>query len=610
MMVRIKTILAAFASGFGLLDGAQKKMAVWLVVASILHAILDLVALGSVMPFISLLVDPELLTRSAKAAAVYAYLGAPDFTVFLSAIGAAAIVLLVLSSAVGMWVQSASNVFAADCQLRLSRELMAAYVAAPYNWISSRNHAVLAQTFQNEVTIWGREFVMRSLMIVKDGAMILLPTWFLITLSPLIGLGALGLLGALGVALMYVIRVRTRSYIADRRRAQDKVAQLASEALAGIKDIKLSGGPQLFAGDFAATYGTVVRNYAHINNWNQSSGVALLLLGQIALISISYAIWLGGEPAGTIAFQIALLVLISSRVVPAVNRVNGALTSLLGLLPWIEKLARMVDQLKALPSDDRAEGKQPVPDWRRIAFEDVSFAYAKSKDVAVHGLDLAFERGRFYGLVGPSGAGKSTAVDLLLGLLVPTSGRIRVDDCDLADIEIAQWRVRIGYVAQSPFLIDGTIRANIAFGVAPAAIDEARLADVVKMAAIEDVVAALPQGLGAPVGDRGLRLSGGQRQRLAIARSLYRNPDILVLDEATSALDTVTENSIQTTLEKLRGKMTVVVIAHRLTTVARCDEIFVMEQGRVRARGSYEALVEGDELFRNMAKDQQRSATE
>ncbi len=610
MIARLKSVLAIVSGGFGLLSATQRKTGYWLVAASVAHAFLDLAALGSVMPFISLVIDPDLLTRSAKAVAIHAQFGAPSFFVVLSVLGAGSIVLLACSSLASIWVQSKFSHFGADCQLRLSRELMQAYVAAPYNWIAARNHAVLAQTFQNEVSIWGREFVMRSLILVKDGAMILLPTGLLMTLSPQVGIGTMLVLGVLGVALIYMIRLRTRRYIADRRRAQDRVTQLASEALAGIKDIKLSGGPGLFSEAFASTYGIVVRNYAHISNWNQSAGVVLLLLGQIALIAIAYLIWLVGETAGSITFQIALLVLISSRVVPAVNRFHGALTSLLGLLPWIEKLSQVVTQLKTLPSDDRSEGKLAVPDWCRITFEDVSFAYSKSKSAAVQELDFVFQRGCFYGLVGPSGAGKSTAVDLLLGLLVPTHGRIRVEDRDLANIDLAQWRMRIGYVAQSPFLIDGTIRANIAFGVAPAEIDETRLAEVIKMAAIEDMVEGLSQGLGAPVGDRGLRLSGGQRQRLAIARALYRNPEILVLDEATSALDTLTETSIQRTLDKLRGRMTVVVIAHRLTTVARCDGIFVMENGRVRARGTYQELIDSDELFRDMAKNQQRSAAE
>jgi ATP-binding cassette subfamily C protein len=235
----------------------------------------------------------------------------------------------------------------------------------------------------------------------------------------------------------------------------------------------------------------------------------------------------------------------------------------------------------------------------------VSYAYDAGGASVLDDVSLAIRRGESIGIVGHTGAGKSTLVDLLLGLLQPTAGRISVDGRDRRQ-HARWWQRQIGYVPQAFFVTDDTLRRNIAFGIPDAEIDERRVQRAARVAQLEEVVAGLPQGLDTFVGERGIRLSGGQRQRVVIARALYHEPQVLVFDEATSALDNQTEREIARAIEALHGAITLIVIAHRLSTVRGCDRLIFLDQGRVAGVGSYEELMAGDARFRAVAAEGQR----
>jgi ATP-binding cassette subfamily C protein len=266
---------------------------------------------------------------------------------------------------------------------------------------------------------------------------------------------------------------------------------------------------------------------------------------------------------------------------------------------WIHDLRA---DLTALPPPVPATGGagEPIRFTRTIALERVSYTYEGEPEPVLSDVSLAIAKGESVGIVGPSGAGKSTLVDLLLGLLTPTAGRITVDGRDIATA-LRSWQRHIGYVPQEPFILDDTVRRNVAFGLSDAEIDDRRVMAALRLAQMTDVVAALPDGLDTMLGERGTRLSGGQRQRVAVARALYHEPEVLVFDEATSALDTPTERELIAALEALRGVKTVVVIAHRLGTVRRCDRLAVLRDGRLAAVGPYDELMARDPGFRAMA---------
>jgi len=274
------------------------------------------------------------------------------------------------------------------------------------------------------------------------------------------------------------------------------------------------------------------------------------------------------------------------RLLPAVNRLVGSLQLITLNRPLVEDLYRDL----ALPTKLNESLSRIDNFTETIDLDEISFSYKNAPKPALHGVSLTVRRGEAVGLVGPSGSGKSTLVDVLLGLLAPQSGGVRVDGKDIQD-DLRAWQNQIGYVPQSIFLIDDSLRNNVAFGIPKSKIDEQAVRDAIRSAQLEEFVATLPNGLDTVVGERGVRLSGGQRQRIGIARALYHNPSVLVLDEATSSLDTETEHGVMQAVQALQGDKTVIIVAHRLSTVEYCDRLYRLEDSRIVDEGSFEEVI-------------------
>ncbi|CAG0998600.1 partial Multidrug resistance ABC transporter ATP-binding/permease protein BmrA, partial [Rhodocyclaceae bacterium] len=285
-------------------------------------------------------------------------------------------------------------------------------------------------------------------------------------------------------------------------------------------------------------------------------------------------------------------------------RLSSTTTVFFGVLPSVRDILALRQALINQGQDqslNRRSVEIALP-WNLVELNSVCFSYPESQALVLDHLTLKIEAGQAYGVVGPSGAGKSTLVDIVAGLLFPTSGTILIDGKPLDPAPSKAWQRQIGYVAQSPFLIDATISENIAFGVPANQVDTARLEQAIEAADLADLIRSLPEGLETPLGERGLRLSGGQRQRLAIARALYDDVRLLILDEATSSLDNISEHSVQEAVARLRGRVTTITIAHRLTTIRNCDRIFVLEAGSLVSSGTYAELLERSSLFQSMVR--------
>ena len=592
----------SFRSGIKLLSQSEKRRAVMLICVSVAQALLDTAALASVVPFISALVEPEVLNKGGQIAALNRFLGEPPLGSFLSITAAASIFLLVISSITGVIVQIVINRFGARCQSRLAESLMKKTLFVKHKWFLNRNHTVLARLFHNDVVIWGRDFILRGMTLIKDIMFIFFPAGVLVSMAPMVGIVALIIITMMAAILFTAIKRKTRGDISEKRRTQELTTRIASEALAGVKDIKLSCSEERFTKYFSNEYYIFTIKSARIQNWNLWPVAGLLLLGQLSMVIIAYLMWTVNSSSGEIASQIALIVLVASRIVPAANRVSNSLTSLWGVLPWIGGLVELQDSIDQIGSDKPVKGKTSRSDnWSRITTDNLTFNYPGSSIPAISNINLIFERGKSYGLVGQSGSGKTTLADMLLGLLSPTTGHIFLDDTPLENYDISAWRENIGYVPQSPFMFDETLRSNIAFGITEEQIDPQKLGEAIEISALKDLIDELPDGLNTMIGDRGIRLSGGQRQRVAIARALYRRPELLILDEATSALDPITEMAIQRALEKIHGKVTVIAIAHRLSTVRNFDRLHLLESGTIRASGRYDDLYKNDVLFNRLA---------
>jgi ABC-type multidrug transport system fused ATPase/permease subunit len=532
--------------------------------------------------------------------------GAPSFGTLVTGLALGALALVILRAVVSMAVEYALQRYAASCQNRLARDLLTECVHAPYPWFLTRNASLLARLFYDDVSQWSRGFVQRLMSILSDGITTLFAGALLLAFAPILGVVVMAVLGAVAYGLMSWVRPKLARLSRRKREALEATLMSASQALSGIKDVKLSSREGYFIRLFDRSYREASQTHALLNLWHQIVPLGLPVVGLAGVIGIVLVQVEMGRSRGEIAAQTALLFLVSSRIVPAISQLSTSVGLLWNVAPYVQALHELrtsvADEVARRPRLIAA-AEAPAWDgsWTELTLSRIGFTYPRATVPALRDVSLSLSAGRAYGLAGPSGAGKSTLVDLLLRLLDPTEGALRLDGQPMDAVDVRAWQSRIGYVPQSPFIADDTLRANVAFGVAREQIDDDWVRECLRLAHLETLLAEL--GLDAPLGDRGLRVSGGQRQRIAIARALYNRPRLLVLDEATSALDRISEGVIQEAIEGLRGQVTTVTIAHRLATIEHCDTIFLFEDGRLAAQGRYDELLASSLLFRRMASE-------
>ncbi|OGT89681.1 MAG: hypothetical protein A2286_00400 [Gammaproteobacteria bacterium RIFOXYA12_FULL_61_12] len=596
------TFKQALAASYRLLSPAERRKAAIVVVFSFIGGATDIVSLMAVYPLISILVQPDLLQTNAHLRQLWEIAGSPAVNDFAIMLAAAASAIVVVGSMLNILAQVQANRFAASCQERLGRDLMRSLLQAPYPWHLGRNPLVLGSLFQNHVVLWSRDVVRRIATMAGQLAAVSLPAVTLIAWSPLLGAVTMAAAIALLAFLLGFVRNKTRTLMKAKRKEEEKLHVFLTEALQGIKDIKLSSREDDLLKAFARSYHVTSMNFAAANNWNLLPTQLVLIAGQLGMLGVGIGLFLYGMNGGTLASTMAIVVLVASRVFPAMNRMGTAVNGLVNVSTWLEALDEVSRSLAGNLSP-AGTGNAPTErlQWQEMALRDVGFTYPGAAEPALQHTSLRLVRGGAYAFAGTSGAGKSTLVDLVLGLLKVTTGTVEVDGRTLDDVEWRRWQSGIGYVPQMPLISDATLRENVAFGLPQHRIDNEKVLRCLSLAHFTDVLDNLPEGLETPLGDRGVRLSGGQRQRVAIARALYNDPDILVLDEATSALDTISECAIKDALVSLHGKITIISIAHRFSTIRSCDCIFLMERGTLVAKGSFDDLLQESELFRLLA---------
>jgi ABC-type multidrug transport system fused ATPase/permease subunit len=595
--------LATLWHGLKMLDPAERKRCVLLSGLIVLSGMVDLLALGSAMPFIAMLVDVQILEQQGTLRTLHQLVGSPDYGRFVAIVGAVSLLLVLLSAGLSFLVQRAANRFAASCQARLARDIMTKLVEAPYAWFLTINSSAVAHVLNRDATIWARDLILKILTALRDMIMILLPLGLVIAAMPLAGIGALATIAILIYILLLPINPRVVAVTRVKQSADAQAHALSAQALTGIKDIKISGRSEKFTDTFADAYGRFTNSHARLTNLHQIPASAITAAGQFGLFAIAMTLWSIGTDRAELVAQLALLVLVTSRILPAANRLAGATTNLLGVIPAVASIRSLI-ATGGFTGPSSSTGDASIHrGWRQLALENVSFFYPGSAHAAITDVSLRLDRDLTCAFVGRSGSGKTTIVDIIAGLLTPSQGRLAIDGRTVSDTALTAWQMRVRYVPQSPFIMDDSLRANVAFGVSEAQVDETRLQQALEAADLCDLVRALPAGASTQVGDRGVRLSGGQRQRVAIARALYDEADLLVLDEATSALDAMSERSVQDAIERLRGRVTTVMIAHRFSTIRNCDRIFLVDDGRLVAEGNWSTLMASNALFRQLAQD-------
>jgi len=589
--------------GWGLVKHDEKRGIALLAMVTFCVSIIDMTGIASLVPLISLSAEVDGVSENPWLSHLYRFLGEPERDQFLLILLATTSTLFIASAVMKLLVDRAAVRFTARCQSRLVDELTAMLMRAPYIWFLKQNSAALGRLIYADTGMWGGNFIMGIVMLVNSLISVVIMALTVMLLTPWSGLAVILIMLGSTLALMLPIRARLERYATLQRKNAQDVMIAVNQAVAGIKDIKLSSRETFFSKSASGHYSAMSDNAAKTKTLQMIPPTALLLIGQLVLILVGAILWKIGLSAAEIASQLAIIVVISSRLVPTINRLNGNYTSLWTAYPFVVGVRDLENELTAMTTTVvTSEQPPPIPqDWTLFTLDKVHFSYGSDSEKALHDISLLIKKNRAYGIVGPSGSGKSTLVDILLGLITPSHGEILIDGRPFREMSINSWQASIGYVPQAPFMADDTLRANIAFGVPHESIDEQRIKECLNMAYLDDLLDSLEDGLDTVLGDRGVRLSGGQRQRVAIARALYSKPSVIVLDEATSALDTISEKGVQAAIDRMHGKVTTITIAHRLSTISHCDTIFVLEKGRLVEQGDYEHLSQNGSLFKSMS---------
>jgi len=481
----------------------------------------------------------------------------------------------------------------------LAERVLAAYLSTPYALHLRRDSASLIRKATTGVDMALRIFLASAVAFATEALIAAGIVLILVATTPLVALAVIAAAGALMWLPVRVGRARLGRWGREHQQLVERSLRALQQTLGGMKEVTVTGSAAFFHGLFSGHQRALWRLQRSADVLSDALLVAVESAGVIALAVVVLVATRARGAGIDVIPVLGLYAYAAFRLVPAANRMmrHFALMSL-----GRAAVHDLADDLAALPriAAPPAIACGELGFAEAIALESVAYAYGDGGAFELRGVDLVIRRGESVGIVGRSGAGKSTLVDLLLGLLEPTEGRVTVDGADIRG-RLAAWQARIGYVPHSPFLVEGSLRDNIAFGVEPHRVDVARLASAVRLARLEEVVAAMPRGLDSPVGEGGARLSDGQRQRVGIARALYRDPDVLVLDEATSALDPQTELEVAAAVDVLRGTRTLIVVAHRLSTVRRCDRLVFLADGRVGGAGSFDELLARDPAFRALA---------
>ena len=584
---------------FALLDARQRQRTFFLLLFALVMAVIEVVTIAGIAGFIAAVADSKLLEARPWIVHLRATLGLSDTRHFLGAAGAALFGLFLLRNAVGLFLLHYRLNFLHGTRRTLTSRLLAYYLSRPYDYFLRINSARITKNIAIEVNLLITTCLFSWIMLISDTAMGVAILALLFWYDPLLtGVAALAV-GMIAALVPGFTNKRLKPLGARYRQLTENLFKTTNEAIGGIKEIKVLGRESFFASRFdetAAEHARVTVKYMMITDGPRYL-LEMVVIGGILIIML-LALAATADYA-VVAGTVTLFAAAAYRMMPLGHRM---LSSVAGLQFNGVILDALAEGLKPLPVEAHALLSTPLPFANNIRFRDVSFRYADATDDTLR--DTAFEIAcnQAVAFVGPTGVGKTTVVDLLTGLLTPSSGTIEIDGVTVSEETRRSWQANIGYVPQQVFLLDDSIRRNIAIGVQDSEIDEAALRRAAEMAHVDEFVAKLPQGYETVIGERGIRLSGGQRQRIGIARALYRRANLLVLDEATSSLDGIAESIIEDAIGELSGKVTIVIIAHRLTTVRHCDVIHLMEAGRIVASGRYDDLLRDNSTFRAMAR--------
>lgn len=557
-----------------LLTKSEQRKALLLLLMMIIGMLLETFSIGLIVPLMTVMMSNSDSSNSFIHH-IFSPLNGPAETHVLSGMLLLAGIYSLKSTFVAFltWWQAK---FSFGIQKHVSQRLFSTYMGQPYAFHLSINSAQLIRNATIEANLLTLS-VSALLLLLTEILVILGIAILLVSIEPIGALIVISIFSVSGYAFLKLTRAKISRWGIDRQYHEGKRIQQLQQGFGSIKDVLISGNSEYFLNNYSRHNTETARVAA---NQMALQNMPRLFLESLAIVSLAIIVLVmthrGLDFKSTLP-TLALFAAAAFRLLPSANRVLQSIQTVRYGIPIIELLHHELNT----PHKTDPQKVQPLPEFNSsIQLKSLTFSYANTSNPALENICLRINKSEFIGFIGTSGSGKSTLVDIILGLLTPQSGEIRIDGNDIK-LSPDSWRPNIGYVPQTIYLTDDSIRRNIAFGIPDDKINASSLERAINAAQLSNFIAELDEGLDTKVGERGIRLSGGQRQRIGIARALYHDPEILVLDEATSALDTSTEESVMGAIDALHGKKTVIIVAHRLSTVSRCDRLYRFEQGKL-----------------------------
>ena len=557
----------------------ERAQVITLFVLMLIGAMLEMLGIGLVIPLITILMQDDIGIKYPPIGLLIDNLGNPSqaLLTLYSMIGL--LCLYTIKNFFLAFLTWRQRYFAYCVRTDLGRRLFANYLYQPYSFHQQNNSAQLIRNINGEISIF-TSYGINSMLIIATEAMVILGIIGMITTVEPFGAAIVVFsVGPLGLLYYWLFRFKVTHWAKLRQIHDGLVLQYLQQGLGGVKDTKVIGCEDSFVDE----YDFHNKKSSKIAQWEQTLQALprlwIELISMVAIVALVASLSLDDERGPNEILPIlGFFAAAALRLMPSLSRVISALNGFQFSKPVIDVI---VKEIKLKKENQTFSADTRICDFKKdIMLHNINFTYESTKLKILDDLTIKIKLNQTIGFVGKSGAGKSTIVDIILGLLLPDSGRVLVDGRNIQD-DILGWRSQIGYVPQVVFLTDGSLKSNVAFGVKVDDIDEEAVRVAIRSAQLEEFIEGLPEGIETVIGERGVRLSGGQRQRVGIARALYHNPAVLVLDEATSSLDVKTENGFMKTVSNLHGKRTIIIIAHRLSTIKNCDLVDSLENGKL-----------------------------
>jgi len=564
---------------------------------------LEVLGIGMIPAFVSIVAAPDKILDMELMQPVLEWLNITNARELLIWGSGALLSVFVVKSAYIIFFNYIEARFIYNRRYTISHRMMNAYMQAPYTFHLTRNSAELLRNATTEVEILIGRVLTRILNLAREGLMALTILIFLLVVEPIITVVVISIAGVGAGTFLMLTKKKVKAYGKQEQGHRSEMIKAVNQGIGGLKDARVLNREYEFINKFSEEARKSTRLLTYINYTNKIPAPLIETTAVAGMMMISGILVWQGRSLEVIIPILTLFAMAIVRLMPALRNLTSDYTQLLynmvSINPIYDDLTNLEESGRELKEERKMS--EPMQLEEQIEGVNIHYSYPGSDEKALDGLDFVIPRGAAVAFVGESGAGKTTIVDLLLGLLRPTDGKVLVDGLDIRE-NVSAWQRNIGYIPQSIYLADETLRKNIAFGIPDEQIDDAKVMQAIELAQLKKMVGhQLPDGLDTVLGENGTRLSGGQRQRVGIARALYHDPQVLVMDEATSALDNITEKEITKAIESLKGDRTVIMIAHRLTTVEDCDRLYLMKNGRIEDAGTYDELVDKSSEFRKMA---------